>query len=112
MNKLDVFIKELCGVFSNENQIKEEMKLGQSKYPKAKHINGICNNKIINLPSDFKGYFVIEESYYEQGNHNNILPHLFLFALNEDSNIVLTSYDIPNDIPKADFRNDNKNLIL
>lgn len=112
MNKLDVFIKELCGVFSNENQIKEEMKLGQSKYPKAKHINGICNNKIINLPSDFKGYFVIEESYYEQGNHNNILPHLFLFALNEDSNIVLTSYDIPNDIPKADFRNDNKNLTM
>jgi len=112
MNKLDVFIKELCGVFSNENQIKEEMKLGQLKHPKAKHINGICNNKIINLPSDFKGYFVIEESYYEQGNHKNILPHLFLFTLNEDNNIVLTSYDIPHDIPKVDFRNDNKNLTM
>ncbi|MCC3867511.1 hypothetical protein [Terrisporobacter mayombei] len=112
MNKLDVFIKELCGVFSNENQIKEEMKLGQQKHPKAKHINGICNNKIINLPSDFKGYFVIEESYYEQGNHKNTLPHLFLFTLNENNNIVLTSYDIPTDIPKAEFRNDNKNLVM
>ena len=112
MNKLDIFINELCGVFSNENQIKEELALGEQKHPKAKHVNGICNDKIINLPSDFNGYFVIEESYYEQGNHKNILPHLFLFTLDENKNIVLTSYDIPTDIPKVEFRNDNENLIL
>ena len=112
MNKLNIFINELCGVFSNENQIKEELALGEQKHPKAKHVNGICNDKIINLPSDFNGYFVIEESYYEQGNRKNILPHLFLFTLNEDNNVVLTSYDIPTDISKEDFRNDNENLVM
>ena len=112
MNKLETFINELCGVFTNENQIKEELALGQQKHPKSKHINGICNDKIINLPNDFNGYFVIEESYYEQGNRKNILPHLFLFALNEENNVVLTSYDIPTDISKEDFRNDNENLIM
>ena len=112
MNKLEIFINQLCGVFSNENQINEELLLGESKHPKAKHINGICNDKMINLPSNFNGYFVIEESYYEQGNRKNILPHLFLFTLNEDNNVVLTSYDIPNDISKEDFRNDNENLII
>ncbi|MDU6983241.1 MAG: hypothetical protein E6371_02390 [Terrisporobacter othiniensis] len=52
-------------------------------YPKACHINGICNTKIKNLTKDFKGYFVIKESYYEQGGRINALPHLFLFTLNK-----------------------------
>lgn len=112
MDKLEIFINQLCGVFSNENQINEELSIGELKHPKAKHINGICNDKIINLPSDFKGYFVIEESYYEQGSRKNILPHLFLFTLNEGNNVVLTSYDIPSDISKEDFRNDNENLVM
>lgn len=112
MNKLDVFINELCGVFSNEEQIKKELDSGNQKYPKAKHINGICNDKIINLPDNFEGYFVIEESYYEQGNHKNILTHLFLFTLDVNKDIVLTSYDIPTDIPKEEFRNDNENLVM
>ena len=112
MNKLETFINELCGVFTNEKQIESELALGQQKHPKAKHINGICNNKMINLPNDFNGYFVIEESYYEQGNRKNILPHLFLFTLNEDNNVVLTSYDIPADISKEDFTNDNENLVI
>ena len=112
MNKLDKFINELCGTFNNDRQINDEMRSGEIKHPKAKHINGICNDKIINLPNDFSGYFVIEESYYEQGKFKNILPHLFLFTLNEDDNIVLTSYEIPSNISKEEFRNDNESLTM
>lgn len=112
MNKLKMFINELCGTFTNEDQIKQELEAGDQVHPRAKHINGICNEKITNLPNNFEGYFVIEESYYEQGNFKNILPHLFLFTLNENNDVVLTSYEIPNNISKEDFRNDNENLTM
>ena len=112
MNKLEIFIKDLCGEFTNENQIRKELESGKVIHPKAKHINGICNDKINNLPENFDGYFVIEESYYEQGKFKNILPHLFLFTLNENGNVVLTSYDIPGNISKDDFRNNNENLVM
>lgn len=112
MNKLERFISELCGTFNNDNQINKEREAGELNHPKAKHINGVCNNKINNLPSDFEGYFVIEESYYEQGKFKNILPHLFLITLNEESNIVLTSYEIPEGISKQEFRNDNVDLVM
>lgn len=112
MTVLDEFIKNLCGTFNNDEQIAKELKSGEVKHPCAKHINGICNEKIKNLPNDFKGYFVIEESYYKQGNFNNILPHLFLFTLNDNNKVVLTSYELPKGITKEDFRNDNTNLVM
>lgn len=112
MKKLELFITKLCGKFNNDEQIKEEIKTNNISHPKALHINGICNDKIVNLPKDFEGYFIIEESYYEQGNFKNTLPHLFLFTLTENNEIMLTSYEIPKHISKEDFKNDNLNLIL
>ena len=112
MNNLDLFVSKLCGTFDNSNQIKGEVEKGKQLHPSAKHINGICNDKIKNLPDGFNGYFVIEESYYENGNFKNSLPHLFLFTLDESNNVVLTSYEIPNNIEKEDFRNDNEKLII
>ncbi|QJA09321.1 hypothetical protein HF520_10285 [Romboutsia sp. CE17] len=112
MDVLEVFVENLCGKFNNDEQINEQISKGNITHPKAKHINGICNDKIKNLPEDFKGYFVIEESYYEQGNRKNILPHLFLFTLNSDNKVVLESYELPKDVSQEDFRNDNENLIM
>lgn len=40
------------------------------------------------------------------------MPHLFLFFLNNDNNVVLTSYEIPSDINKDEFKNDNKDLVM
>ena len=77
MNKLEDFINKLSGTFNNDSQINKEEVIGEVKHPKAKHINGVCNNKIENLQNDFNGYFVIEESYYEQGKFKNILLHLW-----------------------------------
>ncbi|MGG5460233.1 hypothetical protein [Clostridium sp. B9] len=112
MRNLKLFLSYLCGEFNNDEQIFEENESGQVSHPKAKHITGICNDKIKNLPNNFNGYFVIEESYYEQGKFKNILPHLFLFTENEDKNVVLTSYDLPSNISKEEFRNDNESLIM
>lgn len=110
MHILETFVQNLCGEFNNYDQIKKQTQDGIITHPKASHINGICNKKIRNLPKDFKGYFVIEESYYEQNGKKNVLPHLFLFTLNEDNKVVLESYKIPETISKEDFRNNNPNL--
>lgn len=78
------------------------------------HINEICNDKIDNLPSDFKGIFVLEESYYtfSENGRTNVLPHLFLFTETSDGKVKLTSYETPKDIKKDEFTNSNKNLKL
>ena len=34
---------------------------GYSQRDNAEHVNTICNDKINNLPKDFKGKFVVEE---------------------------------------------------
>ena len=112
MDTLKRFTNNLCGDFNNDKQIQDQEAKGKVTHPKAKHINRIANDKIINLPCDFNGYFIIEESYYEQGKFKNVLPHLFLFTLNKDNNVVLTSYDLPENISKADFRNDNEDLVI
>lgn len=112
MSNLKLFIDNLCGKFNNDEQINTEIKNDGLKHPRASHICGVCNDKIKNLPEDFNGYFLIEESYYEQGQMKNILPHLFLFTLNENDNVVLTSYDIPKEYSKEEFRNDNDNITM
>ncbi|HHD2754437.1 TPA: hypothetical protein ACOTG0_003292 [Clostridium perfringens] len=112
MKNLGLFISYLCGEFNNDEQVSKELKEGKNIHPKAKHITKVCNGKIKNLPKDFKGIFVIEESYYEQGNFKNILPHLFLFTEDSEGNVVLTSYDLPKGVSKEDFRNDNESLVM
>lgn len=112
MQALERFVDYLCGDFSNEEQIEHEAEKGNIIHPKARHINRVCHSKIKGLPEDFKGYFIIEESYYEIGNRHNSLPHLFLFELNEEGKVRLTAYELPEGIKKEDFRNDNPELIM
>jgi hypothetical protein len=62
--KLDKFIGMMTGHFDNKEQFDIMQKAGKI-YPYAEHINTICNDKIKNIPKDFNGKFVVEESYYE-----------------------------------------------
>ena len=112
MDILEHFITYLCGRFNNDKQVAKELEQGSIIHPRARHINGICNSKIKNLPEAFKGYFVIEESYYQIGERMQVLPHLFLFDLNEARKVRLTSYELPEGISKEDFRNDNHELVM
>ena len=64
MMKLNNFVGMMTGHFDNKDQFNKMQAEGKT-YPYAEHVNTICNDKINNLPEDFKGKFVVEESYYE-----------------------------------------------
>ena len=101
MSKLDDFIKLMVGNFDNSEQYD---KLKDKGFPFARHVNTVCNNKIKNLPDDFKGIFVLEESYYTVNEKTNASSHLFLFT--EEEGIKLTSYEIPKEYGKSVTYND------
>ena len=92
MNKLKDFMNILTGSFNNSEQF-DKMKLDNIDFPYAEHVNTICNDKIINLPEDFKGIFMVEESYYTSNGNTHASPHLFLFT-QEENGIKLTSYEV------------------
>lgn len=103
----------LCGTFDNSNQVEAERKTGKQIHPQAKHVTALANAKIKNLPTDLNGYFVLEESYYTyEGKPMEIKPYLFFIEPVSDTQIKLSSYMMPTDIPKADIRNDNPNFSL
>lgn len=98
---LQGFMSLLTGVFTNQEQFEEATKQGL-ELPFAKHVNTICNDKIKNLPLNFQGFFMIEESYYTQHDHTNASSHIFLFTQENDT-VILTSYDIPTPYTKQNF---------
>lgn len=91
----------LTGSFNNTEQF-ERMKQTNADFPYAEHVNTICNNKITNLPEDFKGFFMVEESYYTTKGNTHASSHLFLFT-EEDAGIKLTSYELPDGYKKSTF---------
>lgn len=101
MSRLDEFMTLLTGNFNNVDQF-ETMKQNQIEFPYAEHINTVCNDKILNLPNDFQGIFMIEESYYTTNGSTHASSHLFLFT-EEDNSIKLTSYEVPKGYDKHTF---------
>ena len=77
MNKLKDFMNILTGSFNNSEQF-DKMKLDNIDFPYAEHVNTICNDKIINLPEDFKGIFMVEESYYTSNGNTSPSLHPLL----------------------------------
>ncbi|MGG5460019.1 hypothetical protein [Clostridium sp. B9] len=109
MTKLNEFMNILTGSFNNSEQY-ETMKKNNKDFPYAEHVNTICNDKIVNLPSNFKGIFLLEESYYTSNGNTHATPHLFLFT-EEENGIKLTSYEIPTGYDKNTFTYKNlKNI--
>ena len=78
-SNLEMFIKLITGHFNNKEQFEEMQKSGRV-YPYAEHVNTVCNDKIKNLPVDFQGKFLVEESYYETNGKKHASPHIFLFT--------------------------------
>ena len=77
MSKLTDFIKLMTGHFDNKEQF-DKMQAEGKTYPYAEHINTICNDKINNLPEDFKGKFVVKRVIMKlMGN----VMHLHIFSL-------------------------------
>lgn len=95
----------LTGHFDNSQQYKELENTGMENFPFAEHINTICNHKIENLPAEFEGVFLVEESYYTTHGNTHASPHLFLFT-EEPEGIRLTSYELPKGYDKNSFTYD------
>ena len=93
MMKLENFVNMMTGHFDNREQFNMMQKEGKV-YPYAEHVNTVCNDKIDNLPKDFTGRFVVEESYYETAGKRHASPHLFLITEHADG-ILRAAYEIP-----------------
>lgn len=104
-SNLEVFIKLIIGHFNNKEQFEEMQKSGRV-YPYAEHVNTVCNDKIKNLPVDFHGKFLVEESYYETNGKKHASSHIFLFT-EEKEGILLSSYEIPAGADKNTFTYDS-----
>ena len=79
MTNLESMMQLLCGRFDNRQQY-EAMQAAGKPFPYAEHVNTVCNDKIRNLPTDFAGAFLLEESYYTTDGKTHASPHLFLFT--------------------------------
>ncbi len=101
MTELNEFVNVLTGSFNNSEQY-ETMKNKNKEFPYAEHVNTVCNDKISNLPEDFGGVFIVEESYYTLNENTHASHHLFLFT-QEDDGVKLTSYEIPDGYDKNTF---------
>lgn len=106
MNQLEQFLSMLCGHFNNAVQLEKFKTEGITNYPFAEHINTLCNDKILDLPQNFKGAFVLEESYYTRNQSTNKMPHLFLIT-EESEGVQLSSYKMPEGYTKDDFTYEN-----
>ena len=77
MMKLDNFVGMMTGHFDNKDHLKKMQAEGKT-YPYAEHVNTVCNDKINNLPEDFKGKFVVKRVIMKlMGN----VMHLHIFSL-------------------------------
>ena len=77
MMKLDNFVGMMTGHFDNKDQFKKMQAEGKT-YPYAEHVNTVCNDKINNLPEDFKGKFVVKRVIMKL--MENVM-HLHIFSL-------------------------------
>jgi len=55
MTKIEEFVKLITGRFDNKEQFDAMKKAGKT-YPYAQHVNTVCNDKIKNLPADFREF--------------------------------------------------------
>lgn len=93
----------LSGKFDNEEQVRFEALQGERIHPIARHIITPCNHMISNLPPAFQGVFVIEESYFDMGDRIIDKHYLFLYEEVDESNVRLTSFDLPKNIEPEKF---------
>lgn len=116
INQLVLFHTFIVGNFDNKKQVEQEInEYGHQIHPYAQHISDMLNQKIINLPSNITGFFVLEESYYTYGYGQNISnttasPFIFYFdSIGQDGMVEITSYDAVG-IPQTELKNNNTDL--
>lgn len=110
---LEKFIAILCGTLDNQQQIDEERANGTQIHPYAKHVTDVCDHKIIGLPENHEGVYILEESYYiYPGKEMELKPLLFYMRSDGESKALLNSVQIPEQYSKAEATNDNDQFIM
>lgn len=103
----------ITGRVDNRQQVEEELKAGKQVHPLARHVNGVIDDKVSNLPVGRNGFFVLEESYYDYpGRPTEIKPFLFYFEAAGKHEVKLTVYQAPPGLDKEKLKNDNAELRL
>jgi hypothetical protein len=113
LSDFELYKTYIQGDLDNIEQINDEIKVGKQIHPYAKHVNRLLDSKIRNLPANYNGFYILEESYYTYPNKPmDEKPYLFWFEKTNKGQIRLHSLQIPKNIPKKDLKNDNKRLSL
>jgi hypothetical protein len=113
LSDFELYKTYIQGDLDNIEQINAEVKAGKQIHPYAKHVNRLLDAKIKNLPKDYNGFYILEESYYTYPNKPmEEKPYLFWFEKTGKREVKLHSLQIPKNIDKKDLKNDNKKLSL
>jgi hypothetical protein len=111
LSDFELYKTYIQGDLDNQDQIDAEKKAGKQIHPYSKHINRLFDTKILNLPKNYNGFYILEESYYTYPKKpTEIKPYLFWFEKTEQGQVKLHSLQIPKNLDKKDIRNDNLNL--
>lgn len=109
----DRYLSYLTGNFDNRAQIAAETKAGKQLHPYAKHVTRVIQSRVKNIPENYNGVFVLEESYYKYPDKDTVSkPYIFRFEKGLKGEVILHSVTIPAAIDKATFRNSNPNWTL
>ena len=113
LSDFELYKTYIQGDLDNIEQINAEIKAGKQIHPYAKHVNRLLDSKIKNLPPNYNGFYILEESYYTYPNKPmEVKPYLFWFEKTKKGQIRLHSIQIPKGIDKKSLKNDNKKLSL
>jgi len=108
---VQLFQKIIVGVFDNQKQVKAELASGKQVHPEAKHVTEIIDHRVSNIPSDFVGTFILEESYYSHTNGQyEVKPLFFKVSPHGPYDIYLQSVIIPDHLDKSKVVNSNVDL--
>lgn len=92
---LEELKNDLVGTFDNQEQFEQMSKEEQQHFPFARHRNFLMNPQIEDLPADFAGYYLFEESYYDVHGSSRFKSDLFLIRKSAISQVELLSVDLP-----------------
>ena len=113
MSDFELYKSYIQGDLDNKAQIETEIRAGKQIHPYAKHVNRLLDDKIKNLPKDYNGFYILEESYYTFPDKPvEVKPYLFWFEKTEQGQIKLHSLQIPKGWDKKDVRNDNPKFVV
>ena len=113
LSDFELYKSYIQGDLDNKDQVDAEIKAGKQIHPYAKHVNRLFDAKIKNLPKEYNGFYILEESYYTYPNKpTETKPYLFWFEETEQGQIKLHSMQLPVGFDKKNIRNDNPKLFI